>query len=635
MSSAHSSSFSIATIDISLASGSRKRVESIKLGTRNEGPLKDIETTLRAGDTYQEKLMPLLVVTSDDLISVSARCSSRYRKRYDVVVDIDLRDIECMREEKGIKTYRKTIRNVEVVVANCPSVLPMPGPDLQMPGPSPQISDSVSRTSGPDLQTSDSVSETPGLDPQTFDSVSQMSGPDTRTSDSIPPVPGKLVPTTVELIRTCAKFRVLIIGNSGVGKSTLIRRMFGVNDVHPSETARGSAEIDREFISQTNERFAVHDSLGFEAGDEGKMRLVKDFVKRRQVMPRLEDQLHAIWLCVEIPYAGGRLAERGVEQFLKNQRDIIGNVPLIVVLTKVDLLDIRLDLETQDKEPLQSRRSRHLEDDCITPLRNATGRDITCVAVSAIQGYYILISKLMVVTQEKMATCAIHEAPRAMASIAQRVDIREKIEMSIAVGKQRYWNSLLKSAVFRGHTLRECLEVIRKDIVTVWNFIDLDHCLLDDKLIKTLIPTDLSQPIIRAPTKKMDEPNFLSAVAHEFADVVTEMLRIPYDLNTEAGKGVEIFMCYIVDLICVMQVIFVLAPDGPVIRHTVERAIDFCKDKMEQVHDSIKGFDKTRAIRSGGQDQALKEIETLISRYSLSEQEMAKLRQEVGVSSNE
>ncbi|KAG9310032.1 hypothetical protein JVU11DRAFT_10069 [Chiua virens] len=214
--------------------------------------------------------------------------------------------------------------------------------------------------------------------------------------------------------------------------------MFGVNDVHPSKTTQGSAEIDQEFISQTNERFVVHDSLGFEAGDKGNMRLVKDFVKRRQAMPQLEDQLHAIWLCMEIPYTGGCLIKRGMEQFLKNQRDIFGNVPLIVVLTKVDLLDIWLDLKTRDKEPVESRRSRHLENDCITPLLKVTGHNVTCVTVSgeseqtetigdlclsdsvtAIQGYYILIANLMVVTLKKMATCAIHEAPRAMASIAQ------------------------------------------------------------------------------------------------------------------------------------------------------------------------------------------------------------------------
>ena len=38
-----------------------------------------------------------------------------------------------------------------------------------------------------------------------------------------------------------------------------------------------------------------------------------------------------------------------------------------------------------------------------------------------------------------------------------------------------YWKMLLKSTVFRGHTLKDCLQVIRKDIITVWNFNDPDQ----------------------------------------------------------------------------------------------------------------------------------------------------------------
>ena len=64
---------------------------------------------------------------------------------------------------------------------------------------------------------------------------------------------------------------------------------------HTSENTRGEADIDREFSSPTNERFVVHDSLGFETADEQKMDIVKQFVARRKAMPQLKDQLHAIW----------------------------------------------------------------------------------------------------------------------------------------------------------------------------------------------------------------------------------------------------------------------------------------------------------------------------------------------------
>ena len=63
---------------------------------------------------------------------------------------------------------------------------------------------------------------------------------------------------------------------------------------HASDNTR-SDNIDREFISPTNERFVVHDILGFEAADGREMDIVKQFVAQRKAMPQLKDQLHAIW----------------------------------------------------------------------------------------------------------------------------------------------------------------------------------------------------------------------------------------------------------------------------------------------------------------------------------------------------
>ncbi|KAL4077781.1 hypothetical protein J3A83DRAFT_1662814 [Scleroderma citrinum] len=62
--------------------------------------------------------------------------------------------------------------------------------------------------------------------------------PDTTTYDTMgaqpelptPSIPGLLIPTTEELLKLCPRFRILIIGKTGVGKTSLINSTFGIDD---------------------------------------------------------------------------------------------------------------------------------------------------------------------------------------------------------------------------------------------------------------------------------------------------------------------------------------------------------------------------------------------------------------------
>jgi molecular chaperone DnaK (HSP70) len=58
----------------------------------------------------------------------------------------------------------------------------------------------------------------------------------------------------------------------------------------------GEADIDHEFISPQNNRFVLHDSKGFEPGEEGNVNIVRDFIERRKNMAALKDKLHAVEL---------------------------------------------------------------------------------------------------------------------------------------------------------------------------------------------------------------------------------------------------------------------------------------------------------------------------------------------------
>ncbi|KAG8217911.1 hypothetical protein J3R82DRAFT_6077 [Butyriboletus roseoflavus] len=571
----------VSNIDISLARDSRKTIGSIKLGTKNVELVKDVQKVIRAGGMHRVEFDPPLLLDPDDHVSVSLSCSLRMRKRVDVAININLRDVECMRGEQGVRSYRKKLRNIEVVVTGV-------------------------------------------LDQQS------------------------LVATTTQIIQSCSQFRLLIIGNSGVGKSSLIRRVFGVKDVHTSDTIRGSADIDREFVSPTNERFVVHDSLGFEAGDEENMDIVKEFVARRKAMARLKDQLHAVWLCLEIPYSGGRLLEAGVEKFLQRRNEILGKIPLVVVLTKVDLLDTQLELDLPANEDPEHYKSRYLDEHCITPLRKVAGSDVTHVTVSSQDGYSESLSCLYKVTDENMAKYHVDEAPRVVATIAQRISIKEKLELSIALGKKRYWKTLWKSAFFRGHTLKECLQVIRRDIITVWNFNDPDECLLDDNITEALLRIDNLGDTPSAQSniasfadlllsgfelfKNLSESGDVTLIALAPAlSAVISVVQTTYETYQEAKRDVKILMAYIVDLICVMQAIFLIASGDRVTSETAALAVRAYEKPRKIVHLMVDAFDGKLGVLPGGWDHVLEKIEALIWRHSIADHEIEELRWKIGV----
>ena len=140
---------------------------------------------------------------------------------------------------------------------------------------------------------------------------------------------------------------------SGAGKSALINAVFGsdvtVNDVSfhlyiyshlckpVSDKVAGDHDIEKELTLASNDRIIIHDSKGFEGGEEKNLQKVFDFIDRRSKMPALKDQIHAIWydgrivapfylspsitrICAEIPFAGSRLFEKGVERLLQEFR---------------------------------------------------------------------------------------------------------------------------------------------------------------------------------------------------------------------------------------------------------------------------------------------------------------------------
>lgn len=82
-----------------------------------------------------------------------------------------------------------------------------------------------------------------------------------------------------------------------VATLSLISTISNVNDLmqNVSDTTRGRASIDQEYVASDNERFIVHDSCGFEAADQKNLTAACDFISSRRRMRDLRDQLHAVW----------------------------------------------------------------------------------------------------------------------------------------------------------------------------------------------------------------------------------------------------------------------------------------------------------------------------------------------------
>ena len=57
---------------------------------------------------------------------------------------------------------------------------------------------------------------------------------------------------------------------------------------------RGEHNIEYQ-VTYAGSNFIFHDSRGIEAGSEGELKIVKEFIRNREELVDLRDQLHVIW----------------------------------------------------------------------------------------------------------------------------------------------------------------------------------------------------------------------------------------------------------------------------------------------------------------------------------------------------
>ncbi|KAI8950753.1 hypothetical protein F4801DRAFT_318396 [Xylaria longipes] len=128
--------------------------------------------------------------------------------------------------------------------------------------------------------------------------------------------------------------RVLVCGRAGVGKSTLINKVFGAIVTQESSADHGVHDVDEGFEMDTLPGLIVHDSRGFQSGATEEIELLERFVKKRAAAAKSEDRLDAIWFCIDVP------STRVVHEADRKIFDVLDRyaraVPVILVRTMKD-----------------------------------------------------------------------------------------------------------------------------------------------------------------------------------------------------------------------------------------------------------------------------------------------------------
>ena len=133
---------------------------------------------------------------------------------------------------------------------------------------------------------------------------------------------GEKFPKALNKINCC---NVLVIGNTGAGKSTLISALFQIS-ISNSVTAK----ISDEPYTKPELPIAVYDAPGLETDDKQRKKVKQDIAKfiRQKNQKEPEDQIHAVWYCVD----SHTVRETQVEQQWIDS--IAKELPVIVVITR-------------------------------------------------------------------------------------------------------------------------------------------------------------------------------------------------------------------------------------------------------------------------------------------------------------
>jgi len=147
--------------------------------------------------------------------------------------------------------------------------------------------------------------------------------------------------SSIEMFRKdVGKVNILVAGETGVGKSTLINSIF-----HKNMAITGVGKPitqDIEEFSEVGFPISIIDTKGLEIADYQKIiNKLEEYIIKRQNEKDMNDQIHVGWVCIAEVGARFQLAASILIRLLLKY-----NIPVIIVLTKLDYL---ADNESKEK----------------------------------------------------------------------------------------------------------------------------------------------------------------------------------------------------------------------------------------------------------------------------------------------
>lgn len=138
-----------------------------------------------------------------------------------------------------------------------------------------------------------------------------------------------------ERIKNLKTLNIIVIGKSGVGKSTLINSLFRGNFAETGLGRPVTSEIRKKV--KKDYPLAIYDTPGFElsSGQQNKVKdEILDIIQKGFASKDINDHIHCIWYCVNV--GGNRTFDETEIRWLKEftAENKVTQVPIIVVLTQ-------------------------------------------------------------------------------------------------------------------------------------------------------------------------------------------------------------------------------------------------------------------------------------------------------------